>query len=319
VSTKFAAPGHDLGAITYDGRFGVGGVVGALPPRTALSVLARNTATGTAQQSNVQVADETDAALPNGSSPLSFVAPLAVAQAGFTALDGSPVRQTAEMCVQIRLRELAQPTGYCKRYVGDLGGGASPGGPYAIDLADAIAAIDAFAAQTPHVVSVDADLKVAAGLQQAFLVGVRGPRVVRPGQTVRLTLQLQRYRGARLEREVTMRVPRSTDRGRYDLTVAGPPADSAIDDTTVLTEATDDTPPPSPKTFAGLARQIARLGRWDGVLSGLRPAGSEDPAPGRRLFRDPEVRISGNASYRVRVRAAAGGKGGARSALASRR
>ncbi|WP_259312131.1 hypothetical protein [Capillimicrobium parvum] len=319
TSTKLAAPGHDLGSITFDGRFGVTGLIGAPPPQTAVHVLARNEAGGAARESNVQVADETEVGLPSGASPLALVAPLAVAQAGFAALDGSPVRQSAEMCVRFRLRELSQPTGFCNRYVGDLGGGASPGGPYAIDLADAIAAIDAFTAQAPHVVSVDADLKVAAGLEQAFIVGVRGPRVVRPGRSARLTLQLQRYRGARFERQVTLRVPRSTERGRYDLGVSGTPADGAIEDAAVLTVAADDTPRPSPATFAGLARQISRIGRWDGVYSGLRPAGSEQPVPGRRLFRDADVRISGSASYPVRVRAAAGGKGGARRALASRR
>jgi len=314
-STKIAAPGHDLGAITYDGRFGVSGVLGALPPRTAMHVVARNAAGGAPRESNVQIADETDVGLPDGVSPLSIVGPLAVAQAGFAALDGSPVRQTDEMCVQIRLRELAQPAGFCNRYVGDLGGGASPGGPYAIDLADAFAAIDAFAAEAPHVVSVDADLRVAAGLQQAFLIGVRGPRVVRPGQTVTVTLELQRYRGDRFERQATLRVPRTLARGAYDLTVAGTPADGVVEESAVLTVAADDEPQATPKTMAGLARRIARIGRWDGTYAGWRPRGSEEPVPGRRLYRDAEVRISGSARYRVRVR----GSGGASSAPASSR
>ncbi|MEZ5121973.1 MAG: hypothetical protein R2736_10425 [Solirubrobacterales bacterium] len=313
ASSKLAAPGHDLGAITYDGRFGVGGVVGALPPRTAVRVRARNDVTGAVEQLDVGVADETDVGLPNGISPLSIVAPMAAAQAGFAALDGAPVRQSAEACVRLRLRELAAPTGFCNRYVGDIGGGAaSPSGVYAVDLAAAIADVDAFAAQAPHVLSVDVDLRVAPGLRQAFLVGVRGPRTVRPGASTSLTLELQHYRGARFERRVRLRVPRSLASGRYELTVAGTPADFASDEKPVL-----DVPvaaSPTPTTMAGLARQIRSIGRWDGVYVGFRAAGSDEAPPGRRLYRDADLRVSGSASYPARVRS-----GGASKALPSRR
>ncbi|MFN8640115.1 MAG: hypothetical protein U0802_00055 [Candidatus Binatia bacterium] len=313
ASSKLAAPGHDLGAITYDGRFGVGGVVGALPPRTAVRVRARNDVTGAVEQLDVGVADETDVGLPNGISPLGIVAPVAAAQAGFAALDGAPVRQSVEACVRLRLRELAAPTGFCNRYVGDIGGGAaSPSGVYAVDLAAAIADVDAFAAQAPHVLSVDVDLRVAPGLRQAFLVGVRGPRAVRPGASTSLTLELQHYRGARFERRVRLRVPRSLASGRYELTVAGTPADFASDEKPVL-----DVPvaaSPTPTTMAGLARQIRSIGRWDGVYVGFRAAGSDEAPPGRRLYRDADVRVSGSASYPARVRS-----GGASRALPSRR
>lgn len=305
VSTKLAAPGHDLGTISYDGRDGVSGVVGALPPRTELRIATRNGDSAAADVAVAQIADETDVGLPQGISPLLLVAPLALAQSAYAALDGSPVPQSARMCVAIEIRELPEPAGFCRRYVGQYGGGGPSGGPFVTDLADALGRLDLFGYGTPHVASVDVALSVEPGLRQALLRGVSGPRTLRRGSTASLRLDLQHYRGARFTRRVELRVPRDAPLGQRVVRLTGTGLDGAVSSEEIEIvlggKVEDDGGASGPKTFAGLARQIERMGGWDGVRVRFRTAGGRGGTAARRLYRDPEVRISGNASFRARV------------------
>ena len=75
VSAKLAAPGHDLGTLTYDGRDGVAGLLGAPPPTTALTVRTRNAQTGASRVAHARVADEGEVGLPDGVSPIVLTAP----------------------------------------------------------------------------------------------------------------------------------------------------------------------------------------------------------------------------------------------------
>jgi SpoIVB peptidase S55 len=302
VSRKLAAPGHDLGALTYDGRNGVTGLLGTLPPRIALTVHARNPRTAGARTDMAQVADETDVGLPDGVSPIRVIAPMALAQAGYVALDGTPAMQTASLCVRIRLRERARSAGFCNRYVGAFGGpNATPGGPYVDDLTSALADVDAFSAGTPHIASVDARLWIQPGLQQALLRSVSGPRTLRRGRTARLRLHLQRYRGARFTRTVRLRVARSAPLGRRTLRLTGTALDagsgSGGDEVQIVLggDGSERGGSGGPRSFAALAREIAALHADDGVR--VRIGGG----PARALYRDPQLRISGHASLRVRV------------------
>ena len=305
VSAKLASPGHDLGTITYDGRNGVNGVVGPLPPRTELRIVARNAATGARDEAAAQIADEAAVGLPDGASPLPLVAPVAVAQAAYALLDGSPASQSARMCAAIKLRELPRAARFCRRYVGQFGGGGTVGGPYVTDLADALALIDRFPYGTPHVTAVDVDLAVEPGLRQALLLGVRGPRVLRRGTTATLTLTLQHYRGERFTRRVPLRVPRDAPLGRRMIRLTGSALDGAVSseeiEIVIGRRADDDGGASGPRTFAGLARRIAAMDGWDGVRVAFRRADGRGGGKTRRLYRDPDVRISGNAAYLARV------------------
>ena len=290
MSHKLAAPGHDLGTLTGDSRQGVSGVLGALPPRVSLGVSTRDTDTGATHRVVAEVADETDVGLPSGVSPISVVAPMTLAQAAYAALDGAPVRQSARLCVRIGLRELPKPTGFCNRYVGSSGGGdGSTGGLYVSDLADALVAVDAFVFGTPHVVSVEADLRLARGLQHAYLTSVSGPKVLRRGKAVTLRIGTQRVRGAASSRTVRLTVPRDLPRGPRVLTLTGTPADDAANAAIPASlfgaeeggeggdPNADDQPPSAeagPRTLKALAARIAGLERFDGVKVSFREPGA---------------------------------------------
>lgn len=304
ISHKIAAPGHVLGTITNDTRAGVAGVLGEVAPQIPLRITTRDVDTGLRRSVTAQVADETAVGLPSGVSPVTLVAPMALAQAAHAALDGSPAHQSARMCVRIGLRELARPARFCNRYVGAYGADAEggAGGPFVTDLADALLALDDFGFGTPHVTSVDVALDVERGMRLALLRSVRGPDVLRRGTTAKLRLELQHYRGSRFTRTVGLRVPRDARRGPQRVAVQGTAPDGGFEDELVveLVDSLDgkaDGRDAAPKSFAQLARRIAGIHRFDGV----RVQVGRKARP-RALLTDPELRIGGQASYRARVR-----------------
>jgi hypothetical protein len=309
VSAKIAAPGHDLGTLTYDGRDGIAGLLGATPPTTELTVTTRNAATGVTRTARAQVADEAQVGLPDGVSPIVLTAPMAVSQAAYTALDGNPVLQSARMCVRMTIAQLPKPTGFCRRYVGDYGGDqATPGGPFAADLSTALTDLDLFSYGTPRLTKVDVSLSVQPGLEQAMLRGVDGPAVLHRGTEARLVLRLQRYRGERFTRVAHLRVPRGAPTGRVSVSLTGKGLDGSAGngDIQIVLGGGDghgNGGDPGPKSFAGLSDEIRALSGYDGVSVRIEKAGGgrgERTAP-QRLYRDPQVRISGTASYAARV------------------
>ncbi|HEY8585050.1 MAG TPA: hypothetical protein VIL49_18975, partial [Capillimicrobium sp.] len=294
------------------------GVTGAPPPTIPLRIVARNADTGERDTVSAELADEADVGLPSGVSPASIVVPMAAAQAGFVALGGSPAQQSARMCLRIGLRGLDDPARFCNRYVGSFGiGGGVLGAPYLFDLYDALAAVDGFAYGTPHVESIDVRLDVEQGLDQAFLLSVRGPRVLRRGETVTLRLGLQRYRGERLTRRVRLEVPRTAPLGLRKVRLDGTPADDGYGEGLIITLDEEGNilggSSSGPKTLAGLARSIERIERDEPVYFRLPSAHKRGPRGARRggnrprvLLADPKLRISGEAAYEARVvRAAA--------------
>jgi hypothetical protein len=306
VSSKLAAPGHDLGTLTYDGRDGVAGRVGAMPPTTALTVTTRNAETGATRVAHARVADEAEVGLPDGVSPIVLTAPIGVSQAAYASLDGSPVLQSARMCVRLTIAQLPKPTGFCRRYVGAYGGDqATVGGPFVTDLTTALTDLDLFSYGTPRLTKVDVQLTVRGGLQQALLRSVDAPARLRRGHDARLVLHLQRYRGERFTRVARLHVPRAAPLGRVEIALTGSPLDDAVgsDDIEIVLgdDVASDGGDASPKSYAGLADEVRSLAGYDGVRVRLRrmPGGGRT-AP-QRLYRDPQVRISGTAATTARV------------------
>jgi hypothetical protein len=306
VSTKLAAPGHDLGTLTYDGRDGVAGLLGATPPTTALTVTARNAVTGATRVAHAQVADEAEVGLPDGVSPIVLTAPMAVSQAAYTALDGSPVLQSARMCVRLTIAQLRKPTGFCRRYVGAYGGDqATAGGPFVTDLTTALTDLDLFNYGTPTLTKVDVSLTVRPGLQQALLRSVDAPARLRRGHDARLVLHLQRYRGERFTRVARLRVPRDAPLGRVEIALTGSALDDAVggDDIEIVLGGggPSDGGDTSPKSYARLAGQVRSLAGYDGVRARLRSTSGRGRTAPQRLYEDPQVRVSGTASTTARV------------------
>ena len=310
---KLAAAGHDLGTLSGDGASAVAGRLGPLPARYPLRITAHDLDTGHVAATNVQLADETAVGLPAGSSALSALGPLAVAQAAFDALGSVPARQSASMCVRVELREQRRPLRFCNTYVGAIGGSADlAGAPLAADFAAAAGLLDAYDGPSIHVTSVAADLTLHRGMRQAFLAGLSGPATVRRGRTVRLRALLRRAGGGTMTRTIAVRIPRHLRPGPRELTLVGAPADqpqSADDQLSVdlgslfAPSAASDA---GPQTLPELAAAVAALHRDDGVDVDFRREGPGPADPGvlrgRAAYRDPDLRISGMAALAVIVR-----------------
>jgi hypothetical protein len=223
--------GHTLGTITHDATNAVAGRLGAAPPTIPVHVYAKDGDTGRTLESHVRVADETAVYEPSGSAPVSYIAPLAVTQAASTVLGSAPGKSYATMCAQIVLAEgppagaHLQPLRGDGRRRSDLGLTNLVADRAGADVADALAAVDAFKLGTLHVKEVTARITLRRGIRQAYLRSVRAPKRVRPGQRIRVSIGIHRVRGERSRRSFTVRVPRELDPGA-PAGAPGTPADS---------------------------------------------------------------------------------------------
>jgi hypothetical protein len=312
TSYKLAAPGHDLGTLTNDAPSAVVGRLGALPERFPLRVSATDLDSRRVVHENVEIADETAVGQPTGSSSLTQVGPVAVAQAAYNILRGSPARQSGEMCVRITIRERTAPLRFCNTYVG--GAPSSPAAPLVADFAAASALLDAYNFGTLHVTSAAVSLKLRRDLHQAYLLAASAPTRVRRGSDVKVRILAQRVRGARFTKTVKVHIPRYLEKGTHILSLTGTAADAVAgqDDGQDLSstftislgdgsESSDDDP--GPRDLEELARAFAGLAREDGVSASFRRPGDGDSATSEiQVLRDPQLRISGSARLRVVVR-----------------
>jgi hypothetical protein len=304
-SYKLAVGGHDLGVLTIDAFSAVVGRIGGLPQTVPVQVTANDRDTGRREVVNSAVADETDVDNPTGFSPLSTVAPLAVAQAAGGVLRSSPGRLTGTMCLGIAFRERPRkPARFCNRYLSSaiLEPGAGPLGngvafSAAIDALDAVTLVETFEGRAPHISRLHATVDLQRGERLAFLRSVKAPRRVRPGRTVRLRVTVQHIRGGRTTRAYRVKIPRGLRPGFRTLTLAGFEEDSPDERLLELLlgdEFDEDQEDDAPDTLDDLIASIRSLGRWDGVQ--MRLAGSR-----RRAFRDDDLLITGRARTMVRI------------------
>lgn len=299
---KLGAPGNDVGTISSDGPAAVVGSLGAPPPSFLLRVTARDLDRGLVRSSTTRIAEEADVGLPTGGSPLGLTAAAAAAEAAASILGGAPARQSGELCLKAALRELRKPMRVCWDYAVDGVTQNALAGAAAGDVASAVAVLESYKFGTLHPTSIEIGLRVRRGLRQAYIVGGSGPRIARRGQTIRLRLRLRRTgSGATTTRVVRLRVPQGAPTGLRTLRLEGTPADSGGDpdeegELSLVFEgeegATDES---GPRSVAELREQFEGLKRFDGVSAKL--GDIEGP-----LFRDPRLRISGDARMRLRIR-----------------
>lgn len=316
---KLAAPGHDLGTLSGDGPDAVAGRVGAGPPQFPLTVTTRDGDVGTKLVAQTRIADETDLGEPNGSSPLSLVAPLAVASLGTQAFrGGAPAEESGRSCLVVVLRERPRsPARACNRY--SESGFSEEGGavPFlaAGDVTSAIAIVEGADFRALHVARLSVDLTVRRGLRGLELVGASLPPRVRPGRLVTLDVRLRHPRQPARVRRVELRVPGSIAPGRQELRLANP-ATVASDG-----EGGDAVPLAVVRAaFAGggaggsaggadgvdgVLRAIRRIAADDGLRAywtGLRgPAGRRAARLGLPVLRDRQDPISGSVRVPVQV------------------
>ena len=308
---KLAGVGHPIGTISNDASAAVVGRWGSLPPLVPVRVYSADLDTGEQRTLTTRVVDETGVGTPTGGSALSFVGPLAIAQAASAILRSAPGKLTGEMCLRIVLRERRTPLRVCNRYVSGSALPEENGATNVVALgaaADALQAlslIDEYKRSDLHVTELSARLKLRRGQRQAFMRSVKLPRRVRPGQRVRARMTLQAVRGPRLTRTFTVRIP-SLRPGTRRLTFRGLDLDDPESDifgalVTTLTIGEDedeDEPPagdPGPESVEELAASITSIARYDGVI--VRASGGNYA----RAYRDPELRISGQVGTSVRV------------------
>ena len=303
VSTyKLGSPGNDVGAVTSDGPAAVVGTLGALPPSFPLRVTAKDLDTGRVRSAVTQIADEADVGLPTGGSSLSLTAAAAAAEAASAVLDGSPARQSGELCMKATLRELRTPLRVCWSYAVDGATQNALAGAVAGDVTSAIEVLETYRFGTLHPTAIELGLRVRRGLRQAYILGASAPGVVRRGQTVAVRLRLRRTgSGAVSSRTVRLRVPLTAPTGRRTLRLIGTPADSGGDpneeggDLSLVFEdeegSGDDA---GPQSLGEMRALFLGLERYDGVTARL--GGEERP-----LLRDPRLRISGEARVPLRI------------------
>lgn len=324
---KLAAPGHDLGTLSNDANSAVVGRVGALPPRFPLKVVATDLDTGKVRTQQTVVADESALGLPAGGSPLSLAAVTAVGNAAFATLSGAPTRQSGSLCLRVQVRELTRPMRFCNTYVG---GGPGPNAAALGDVSSAVSLIDGFEFGTLTVTGIEANLKLRRSYPQAYIRRATAPPTVRRGGTLKVRLSLQRARGARFSRTIDVKVPRGMPAGERRLTLSGTGPDGGgglEDELTAILDLGDvegEESAPEPKTAAQLAEAFAGIGRYDGITTSFQPV-DEEPGPEdelaallgeesslpagaegvaqrpRETFRDPALRIGGEAAVRVLV------------------
>lgn len=313
VSYKYATPGHDLGTLTNDAPTAVVGRLGALPETFPLHVTAKDLDSGRVVHVDSRIADETAVGQPTGTSSLTQVAPVAVAQAAYDILRGSPARQSGELCLRLDVREQKAPLRFCNTYVG--GSPSAPAAPLVADVASATTLLDNYNFGVVHVRSASVSLKLRRALNQAYILDAKGPTRVRRGRDVKVKVHAQKVRGAKLTRTVKVHIPRYLSKGTHILTLTGTPADlvagasdgdgygSTFEITLGDDSSSDDDP--GPRSLSQLTAAFGAIGREDGVTASFRDPGdgAGDTATSEiEVLRDPQLRFSGSATLRVVVR-----------------
>jgi hypothetical protein len=316
TSYKLAAPGHALGTLSNDTPNGVVGEVGVLPDTATLTVNATDGDSGAQRTLGAQVADEASAGFPTGVSPLGQVADLAFLQQATTILNGTPARESADMCVRVVLRIDDQPLRFCDRYVvqddgssfasGDMLGPLAPLAAQDLDLGLTLISTAQFA--DLGVRSADVSLRLRRGLSLAEIerAGTTTPSV-RRGGTLRVVLHTRVLRGRARTITFPVAVPHTLRPGRHELHLRGAGLDDlAAGAGEVVLEVgsggdqSGDQSAASaegPTSLDDLRSQFRDLGRYDGL------AGAFTGGRGRfAAYRDPDLRIDGQASIAFRVR-----------------
>lgn len=329
TSYKLAAAGRNVGTLTSDGINAVAGRLGAPPPSYPMRIAALDEDRHHEQVAHLQLADESGAGLPTGTSALTQVGGVAVAQMAYDALQGVPARQSSQMCAKIGLLESpGKPLRFCNSYVGGGPGvDGLVGGPLVADFASMSAQLDAYKFGPLRISGVEVYLRIRRDLRQAFLLGARGPKIARRGRTITVRVRARRVnQGKAFERKLRVRVPRGMPRGRRLLTLTGTSADVSTGGTDALEQVLDlgdllgggDAPAEGeegPRTLKALRANVAAIGRFDGVDAAFLPVG-QDPADApdapsgaegiaeraRPVYRDGALRLSGSVRLAITIR-----------------
>lgn len=315
---KLGEPVGEAGIFSGDGTSAITGTTGAPPPSYPMRVLAQDLQTGRQQTLTARIADESTLGQPSGVSGFGIVAGASASTLATTVLKGgTPSRTSGEMCVRLKVKQVSRQLRFCNRYV--LGAGAPAGGIASAVLSDVTSAaglIDTYEFGALQPSDLQIAIRLKRGTAQSFVESVSAPSTLRRGRRATLRLRLRRVSGGKVTtKRIRFTVPRSAPRGSRLLTVTGPASDAAAGDDELTAELSDlfgggdassSSGPTTPSEFASAFESLAR---YDGLrLSFPTEAdlqsedGGGDSSSGSRLYRDPDLRLSGTARTSVTIR-----------------
>jgi hypothetical protein len=283
---KLATAGRPVGTLTNDGISAVAGRIGPSPPTIPMTVHARDLTSGRSRTVRMNVADERTYQL---GSRLGLASQLGLATTIVDSLRAAPSRMTIRTCVEVRVRQSKRPLGYCKRYF-------NPSDAF-FDLTDAMSMLNGYRFGPLDIRGVSIRTGVRAGVREAFILDADTPRRVRPGQRIRVRLQLQRSRAGRFGISFPYEVPKAARPGRRTLTIRGTGAggfDLAEIFGMLFGGGGGNRPA---RSVEELGARIADLGGSDGVRATLSRKGR-----GRVVHTTGELRIRGKVEVPLTVR-----------------
>jgi hypothetical protein len=218
----------------------------------------------------------------------------------------------------VRLRETKKPLHFCNRYVMNGSTGLDQPPPLAflagIDVERALATIGKARFATLHVERVSAGVDIERGAAMAHILDLSGPRKVRPGQRVRIAMRVRVDHGPIRTLHPVVRIPHDVFGGSQLLSFRGSNIDIPDASTQNIVMALLGLLGGLPSSGSGAQQLQQVIDRFDGVAryDGIKARLGFDQW---RVYRDPALRIDGNAALPVRVvgtkrRAPHGGGGG---------
>jgi hypothetical protein len=205
-SNKMGEVATPVGAIRQDRQPGIGGVVGPVPRQIPLRVRVRASETGQDREFRYLVWDHR-----------LFVAQLVLT--GFLEALDSAARLGGKASVETEysIRIEGAPPIRKRIFASDTSGAFAPA---ASRLNGDLALLTLNPFRGAKIESVEADIRITPGVRFATLVSVHPDKdVYRPGDTVRLGLVIQPYRGPREKRTVDFPLPDDLHDGLYSLFV----------------------------------------------------------------------------------------------------
>jgi len=169
-------------------------------------------------------------------------------------------------------------------------------------IAAAVEVLESYRFGMLHPSAIEVGLRVRRGLRQAFIVGVKGPARARRGRRIAIRLKLRRTgTGARSFRTIRVRLPGDLEPGTRTIRLAGTAADIGSNPeeegnvSVLFDEAPGADQDPGSDSVAAVRSEFEDLARYDGIVASIGDRPEVD------VYRDPSLRITGEARTRVRV------------------
>ena len=267
-SFKVGSPVGAIGTLGFDGGFGVGGLLGAIPGTIQVKATVRDAGGAVVQEATASVVDER----PVRGGQTADLLPVAAAANAGTALQRLTKQPalggSARACTTVHLKGGAKPLSQCVDTIvpkPTAEGGVETG--VADAVGSAVAPMTSAARFLGLVDRVDVDVRLRAEADAAEIVKLVTPSRVRAGwdATIRVVV-VQESTGKRREIPVKVRIPRYAAGQSTGIVILADALDAAAATEVSLDELfAEEDAPAAPKSLAELRKAYTPAG-----LSGLR-------------------------------------------------